>query len=140
MRFTSFKRRQPPPVIIISLIDVMMVMLIFLMVTTTFKNQPALKLALPESRQPREGASKNALVVTIAKEPPHYYLDQRPVTFDHLKVEMATAVSENPAVTVTIRSDKEAAMELFVHVVTAATEAGIKSSIGIQTKTPGTAE
>ena len=140
MRFTNIKRRQPPPVIIIALIDVMMVMLIFLMVSTTFRNQPALKLALPESKQPREGASKNALVVTIAKEPPHYYLDQRSVTFDHLKAEMAAAVLQNPDVTVKVRSDKGAAMELFIHVITVAKEAGIKSSIGIQTKNPGTAE
>lgn len=122
--------------IIISLIDVLIVMLIFMMVTTTFKNQPALKLALPESKQPREGASADALVVTIAKESPHYYLGQRPLTFELLRTEMAAAVLKNPEVTVTIRSDKEAVMDLFVKVVTAATEAGVKGRIGIHTKAP----
>ncbi|NDD39996.1 MAG: biopolymer transporter ExbD [Verrucomicrobia bacterium] len=49
MQFTVRKRRNPPAVIIVSLIDVLMVVLIFLMVTTTFRQQPAVKLTLPES-------------------------------------------------------------------------------------------
>ena len=39
--------------IIISLIDILIVLLIFLMVTTSFKQFPAVKLTLPESRQPK---------------------------------------------------------------------------------------
>jgi biopolymer transport protein ExbD len=68
MQFNVHKRRQTPTVIIISLIDVLLVVLIFLMVTTTFKQQPAVRLALPESRQAKPGATENALVVTIPKQ------------------------------------------------------------------------
>ncbi len=40
--------------------DVLIVLLIFLMVTTTFKQQPSLRLALPESSQAqKEGANEN---------------------------------------------------------------------------------
>ena len=51
MRFFIRKRRSTPTIIIVALIDVLIVLLIFLMVTTTFKQQSALKLALPESSQ-----------------------------------------------------------------------------------------
>ena len=51
MRFYVRKRRQAPSVIIVALIDILIVLLIFLMVTSTFKQQPVLKLALPESSQ-----------------------------------------------------------------------------------------
>ena len=60
MQFTARKRRSPPAVIIVSLIDVLMVVLIFLMVTTTFRQQPAVKLTLPESKQAKEGVTDKA--------------------------------------------------------------------------------
>jgi biopolymer transport protein ExbD len=67
MRFPIRKRRQAPAVIIVALIDVLIVMLIFLLVTTSFRQQPALRLALPESSQAtKTGASEDApLIVSI---------------------------------------------------------------------------
>ena len=60
MRFLVHKRRSAPAVIIVALVDVLIVLLIFLMVTTTFKQQSALKLALPESSQAKKpGANEN---------------------------------------------------------------------------------
>jgi len=49
MRFLVRKRKQAPAVIIVALVDILIVLVIFLVLTTTFKQQPALKLALPES-------------------------------------------------------------------------------------------
>src|SRR5207247_7529098 len=67
MRFYVRKRRQAPAVIIVALIDVLIVLLIFLMVTTAFKQQPALKLVLPESYQAQKTGSQESppLVVTV---------------------------------------------------------------------------
>src|SRR5437773_7084470 len=97
MQFTIRKRRQPPTIIIISLIDVLIVLLIFLMVTTTFKQQPALKLALPESKQTvKPGASEHNVVITIGKEAPYLYLGQRPVTLEKLEEELKASVAKNP--------------------------------------------
>ena len=63
MHFFVRKRKQTPAVIIVALIDVLIVLLIFLMVTTTFKQHPALKLALPESSQAHKtGANENPAV------------------------------------------------------------------------------
>src|SRR5437879_11799790 len=92
MQFTVRKRHQPPTIIIISLIDILIVLLIFMMVTTTFKQQPALKLALPESKQThRTGSSEDNLMVTIAKQEPYLYLGTRPVTADELRAVVKTS-------------------------------------------------
>ncbi len=133
MQFTSKKRRQAPAVIIVSLIDVLIVVLIFLMVTTTFKNQPAIKLALPESRQAKEGAKENApLVVTIPKTGP-VFLGSQPVTFEKLQERITEAVQKNPETALSISADAEAPWGHIVKVMDASKAAGVKS-IGAFTK------
>ena len=128
MRFTNSKRRQPPAVIIISLIDVLMVVLIFLMVTTTFKQQPAVKLVLPESKQAKEGVTENLpLVVTVAKQAPYLYLDQLPVTADKLQTELMARAAKNPQLMLAIRADNDAPFGQIVKVMDAAKAAKVKT-------------
>jgi len=128
MQFTVRKRHQPPTIIIISLIDILIVLLIFMMVTTTFKQQPALKLALPESKQtPRTGSSEDNLIVTIAKQEPYLYLGPRPVTADKLLEELKTHAAQNPKVSLSIRADTDAPFGQIVKVMDAAKASGIKA-------------
>ena len=128
MRFIVKKRRQTPPVIIISLIDILIVLLIFLMVTTTFREQPAVKLVLPESKQkPKPGATDSAVIVTVTKQAPYFYLGKLPVTFDKLQTELSAAAERNPQVSLAIRADTEAQFGRIVKVVDAGTAAQIKS-------------
>jgi biopolymer transport protein ExbD len=126
MRFTTHKRRQSPTVIIISLIDVLIVVLIFLMVTTTFKQQPAVALALPESSQPKSGAAPNALEVTISKQGLLYF-KKDPVTLEKLKEALIKAARANPNTTLGIRADTDAVIGLLVKVKDAAQAANIKT-------------
>ena len=67
MKFLIRKRRAAPAVIIVALIDVLIVLVIFLLATMTFKQQPLVKLALPESTQGlKSGANENPpLLVTV---------------------------------------------------------------------------
>lgn len=134
MKFIDRKRRQAPTVIIISLIDVLIVMLIFLMVTTTFKQQPALKLALPESKQAQSGASESSLIVTLAEKEPFYYVGPRPVTLERLQEIFLTTAKTNPQVTVAIRPDRKAPMETLVNVMGAAKAAGITTHLSMYVK------
>ena len=125
MKFLTHKRRQAPAVIIISLIDVLLVVLIFLMVTTTFRQQPSVKLALPESKQPKNGSTESGLVVTIPKQGP-MYLKTEPVSFDSLERKLREAVKANPQTTLAIRADTEAPWGNVVKVMEAAKAANIK--------------
>src|SRR5712691_4893696 len=111
MRFYVRKRRQAPAVIIVALIDILIVLLIFLMVTTAFKQQPALKLALPESSQSqRTGAqAKTPLLISIdAAGSLRLGPDARPVTIDRFKEELTIELAKNPALKVAINGDKAA--------------------------------
>ncbi len=129
MQFTSHKRRRNPSVIIVSLIDVLLVVMIFLMVTTTFKKpQPALKLALPESRQAQPGAADTKpLVITIATNAPYFYLSETPVTIERLQKELLAAVKLDPQVKVAIRADKKSPFGEVVKVIDAAKVAQVGS-------------
>ena len=68
MRFFE-RKRATPAIIIVSLIDILIVLLIF-----RWSPRPQTpsggQATLPESSQPREGASEASLIVTVANEPP----------------------------------------------------------------------
>ncbi len=130
MRFLVRKRRQAPAVIIVALIDILIVLVIFLMVTTTFKQQPALKLALPESSQSlKSGANENApLVVSVdANGNLRFGPDAKPVTADRLKEELLAAAARTPNPRVAISADKAAPFGQIIKVMDAAKEAKVKT-------------
>ncbi|MBA4148008.1 MAG: biopolymer transporter ExbD [Verrucomicrobia bacterium] len=130
MQFTSRKRRQAPAVIIVALIDVLLVVLIFLIVSTTFKNQPAMKLALPVSSQTKDGVSENpALVVSIAKSGSNIplHLGTQPVTFEKLEERLLESARSNPNTTLSIRADTDAPFGMIVKIMDAAKAANIKT-------------
>jgi biopolymer transport protein ExbD len=128
MKFSGQRRKSSPTIIIVALIDILIVLLIFMIVTTTFKQQPAIKLALPESRQPRQGVAETApLIVTIAKQEPYFYLGPTPITFDKLQSELTSRARANPDITLSLRADKEAPFGKIVGLMDAAKAAGIKN-------------
>ncbi len=137
MRFFERKHRSPPPIIIVSLIDILIVLLIFLMVTTTFKQQPAVKLTLPESREGREGRSQSeTAVITIARETngSRFFIGEAPVTLAALRTELSARAAKDPNTAVAIRSDRDASVQDFLDVVEAVKAAGIRKPVSTFTK------
>jgi biopolymer transport protein ExbD len=131
MRFHARKRHQPPAIIIVALIDVLIVLLIFLMVTTTFKQQHAMKLALPESSQGQKaGAAEDAPVVVSIKPDGTLMLggeaEQLPLTAENLKTELINRAGKNPELRLAINADKTAPFGQIVKVMDAAKEAKVK--------------
>jgi biopolymer transport protein ExbD len=118
-------------VIIVSLIDVLIVVLIFLMVTTTFKQQPALKLSLPESNQPKTGATAAAetVIVFIYKNGLLQFKTD-PVTFDKLQQRLKEEAAAHPDMTLSINADTDAPWGEVVKVRDAAKAAKIKNVTG----------
>src|SRR6476659_9038176 len=105
MQFAPPRRKNAPSVIIISLIDVLIVVLIFLIVTTTVRQQPAVKLSLPESKEQKPGATEdNFLEITVPASGP-IYLKKEPVTFDQLQTALTEAAKRDPKVVVYISAD-----------------------------------
>jgi biopolymer transport protein ExbD len=129
MRFRIRKRRNTPTIIIVALVDVLIVLLIFLMVTTTFKQQPALRLALPESSQARkEGFTTNEppFQISIASNAV-IMLDHTPIEFSSLKGRLQTEVAKNPDLKIAINADRNAPFYRIVNVMDIAKELKIKS-------------
>lgn len=131
MRFYPRKRRSPPAIIIVALIDVLIVLLIFLMTTTTFKQQSAMKLALPESSQAEKtGASEDAPLVVSIESTGNLRLgggtDALPLTADNLRSELISRVSKNPELKLAINADKAAPFGQIVKVMDAAKDAKVK--------------
>ena len=129
MRFPIRKRKQTPAVIIVALIDVLIVMLIFLLVTTSFKQQPTLRLALPESSQAAKTGANEDVPLIISVDPRGNIRlgpDAVAVTSDRLKSELLERASQNPELRLAINADKAAPFGQIVLVMDAAKTAGIK--------------
>jgi biopolymer transport protein ExbD len=130
MRFLIHKRRSAPAIIIVALVDVLIVLLIFLMVTTTFKQQSALRLALPESSQAQKsGANENPPLVVSIDTNGIYYLDNLPKTYEQLKSELVSQAAKNPKLVLAINADEKAPWGKVVKIRDAAAEAKIKSLV-----------
>lgn len=130
MRFPIRKRRQTPAVIIVALIDVLIVMLIFLLVTTSFKQQPALRLALPESTAAaKTGANEDVPLIVSIDDKGNLRVGPNgtPVTIDLLKSQLADQASKKPDLRLAINADKNAPFGQIVKVMDAAKAANIKA-------------
>ncbi len=140
MQFYTRKRRQAPAVIIVALIDILIVLLIFLMVTTTFKQQPALKLALPESTQAKKTGADEAPPMIVSIDPKgnlRLGADATPVTVERLKEKLQAAVAKRPDVKLAISADKSAPIGQVIKVMDVSKEANLKSGVNLFTKEPG---
>lgn len=133
MSFYPRRRRHAPGIIIISLIDVLIVMLVFLLVTSTFRNQPAVKLTLPDIGDAlKAGASeaKPPLVVTIARTTPTdptYFIGDRPVSSEKLLAELKSAGEKDPGTKLVLRADREASWEDVARAMQFAKKANINA-------------
>ena len=134
MKFLIRKRRAAPAVIIVALIDVLIVLVIFLLATMTFKQQPLVKLALPESTQGlKSGANENPpLLVTVeANGTIRFGPDNLPIRIEDFRSRLLLAVEKQRAaahgeVKLAIRADKAAPWGRIVQVMDVAKEANLK--------------
>lgn len=139
MKFIQHKRRTAPAIIIVALIDVLIVLVIFLLCTTTFRQQPSLKLALPESTTAlKSGVNENPPLL-ISIEPNgtlRYGLGNDGkgdvVTAQQLEarliVDAEKARAAKREVRLAVRADKQAPWGQMVKVMDIAKKANIKVS------------
>ena len=130
MRFLVHKKRSAPAVIIVALVDVLIVLLIFLMVTTTFKQQSALKLAIPESSQgQKSGANETPPFVVSIDTNGIYFLEKLSVTYEQFRSELLKRAAKNPQLILAINADEKAPWGKIVKLRDAAAEAKIKNLV-----------
>src|SRR5438876_1742257 len=130
MKFYVRKRRGAPAVIIVALIDVLIVLLIFLMVTTAFKQQPALKLVLPESSQAQKTGAQESPPLVVTVDPQGNMRlgpEGKPVTVERLRNELLAEVGKNPELKLGISADRSAPVGQVVRIMDTAKETRVKS-------------
>ena len=137
MHFRVHKRRQAPAVIIVALIDVLIVLLIFLMVTSTFRQQAAMRLALPESTQAKKpGATQTPPFIITIDEKGVLRLgpEAHPATLEQLKSELLSEVEKKPDLQVALSADKQAPLGEVIKVMDIAKEVHLKNPLNIFAK------
>ena len=137
MHFYVRKRRAAPTVIIVALIDVLIVLVIFLLVTTTFKQQAALKVQLPESKEStKAGANENPPFVVSVTTNGVYVVEKTPVTFEQLQDKLKAAVAKNPNLVMAINADETSPWGKIVKLRDAAADAKVKSLVAFTKEPP----
>jgi biopolymer transport protein ExbD len=86
------------------------------------------KLVLPESSQAKAAPAVNdSLIVTVAKEPPHFFFGTSAVAAADLEVELKQRTDDNPELELSIRADTDAPWGQIVKLMDAAKAAGVMS-------------
>jgi biopolymer transport protein ExbD len=137
MHFRVHKRRQAPAVIIVALIDVLIVLLIFLMVTSTFRQQAAMRLALPESTQAKKPGTTQTppfLITIDSKGVLRLGPDAHAATLDQLKAELLAELEKKPDLQVALNTDKAAPVGEVIKVMDIAKEVHLKNPLNIFAK------
>ena len=122
------KKRRAPSIIIVSLIDILAILLIFFIDTTTFKkDQPQLKIALPESKSAAAAETKEKLFVLEVKDEQTMQLDGQPVTFEALAAELRRVNEGNPGRGIALQADEGVPFRAIVKIIDALRDAGIRN-------------
>lgn len=125
------QRRKKPIINITSLIDVLFLLLIFFMVSSTFKEQPGMKLELPES-QTFERTEIKDLVLQIESTgdgEPAFALNAQPVSLDSLPHLLKIYSPQTTDKTLTIKADRRIQHGVVVNVMDIAKQTGFKKLI-----------
>ncbi len=126
MKFAVRKRRAPA-IIIVSLVDILTILLIFFVVTTTFKkDQPEVKINLPESKTAQKLPAELEHAIVSVDENDEIKLDGRGMGVEQLE----GAVRDLPEArksTLALQADKKASFGTIIKVMDALKLAGVRN-------------
>ena len=126
MKF-AVKKRRAPSIIIVSLVDILTILLIFFVVSTTFKrDQPEVKINLPESKTAQNAPAELEHAIVSVDENDGIQLDGRAIGVDELE----GAVRDLPSTrrsSLALQADKKASFGIIVKVMDALKLAGVKN-------------
>jgi len=130
MKFYVYRRKRAPTIIIVALIDILIVLLIFLLVTTTFKQQPAIKLTLPESAYgvKEQDTQTQPLIVYVDKEGKiRIGNDPTPIPMERIERDIQVTLAYRKTSQVAIAADQQAPFGVVIKIVDTAKKLGVTS-------------
>jgi biopolymer transport protein ExbD len=126
MKFAVRKRRAPS-IIIVSLVDILTILLIFFVVSTTFKkDQPEVKINLPESKTSTKTPAEAEHAIVTVDQSDAVKLDNKSIDVDQLEAAVKDLPAERRA-TLVLQADKKASFGIIIKVMDALKLAGIKN-------------
>jgi len=126
MKFAVRKRRAPT-IIIVSLVDILTILLIFFVVSTTFKkDQPEVKINLPESKTATQAPAEAEHVIVTVDQSDEIKLDNKAIAVDQLE-EAVRELSDERRATLVLQADKKASFGTIIKVMDALKLAGVRN-------------
>lgn len=116
---------------ITSLIDVLFLLLIFFMVSSTFREQPGMKLELPESKS-HEITEIKELILKISQQDdgtPVFILNTERILFDSLGSTLKSMLTQTTDKALTLKADKNLTHGLVVKIMDIARQSGVKKLV-----------
>lgn len=124
MEFVPAKKGRGAMINITSLIDVMFLLLIFFMVTSTFKNQPAIDLALPRSSTAQEVLLAPTIIYLTRDG--QLFLDNVTVSKQELSARLRQLQAATGEDQVVLRADEQAEHGAVVGLIDLIKESGYR--------------
>ena len=123
----AVRKRRAPLIIIVSLVDILIILLIFFVVSTTFKkDQPEVKINLPESKTAKKLPAELEHVIVSIDQNDEIKLDGRGMGVEELE----NAVRDLPEArrsTLALQADKKASFGTIIKVMDALKLAGVRN-------------
>ncbi len=124
MRFRT-KIRRSPIINIVSLIDILCIVLIFFIVTTVFRREePQIKLDLPESSQAKPAQQTTPEIISVTEDQ-KIYVGDKLITAGELGDYLKSRKAADATVKFALKASKKAPFEVIVKVMDAVHVAGI---------------
>ncbi|MGE5208847.1 MAG: ExbD/TolR family protein [Alphaproteobacteria bacterium] len=126
MKF-AVKKRRAPIIIIVSLVDILIILLIFFVVSTTFKkDQPEVKINLPESKTAQKQPAELDHAIVSIDQNDEIKLDGKVVSVDGLEAGVRELPEERKS-TLALQADKKASFGTIIKVMDALKLAGVRN-------------
>ena len=126
MKFAVRKRRAPS-IIIVSLVDILTILLIFFVVSTTFKkDQPEVRINLPESKTATNAPAELEHALLTVSENDEVKLDGKTIPVEELEAAVRN-LSETRRTSLALQADQKASFGIIVKVMDALKLAGVKN-------------
>ena len=123
----ALRKRRAPLIIIVSLVDILIILLIFFVVSTTFKkDQPEVKINLPESKTAKKLPAELEHVIVSIDQNDEVKLDGRAMGVEELE-NAVRGLPEARRSTLALQADKKASFGTIIKVMDALKLAGVRN-------------
>ena len=130
MQFHTAKKKKAI-INITSLIDVLFLLLIFFMVSSTFREQPGMKLDLPETKSHEVTETKDSILQIVKDKAgtESLILNAQEIPIDSLAPRLTALLKNTEDKSLTLKADKKIEHGLVVKAMDIARQCGVKKLI-----------